>query len=151
MSENINFIPANELPVAEGDEVFVLCVENGELKLKPVAKADDNSNYDIVIRVTYGYNTDEEDVYVENYEIVSGSYDALIQKIDASMQNLNPDMWPVALIIEDGIGWDNRVIKGIWADVVYWYKYSDEQAYFGFYGDDASFYLLEDNTIVNSI
>lgn len=35
MSEKINFIPANELPVAEGDEVFVLCVENNELKQKP--------------------------------------------------------------------------------------------------------------------
>lgn len=35
MSENINFIPANELPVAEGDEVSVLCVENGEMKQKP--------------------------------------------------------------------------------------------------------------------
>lgn len=34
MSENINFIPANELPEAEGDEVSVLCVENGELKQK---------------------------------------------------------------------------------------------------------------------
>lgn len=34
MSENINFIPATELPEAEGDEVSVLCVENGELKQK---------------------------------------------------------------------------------------------------------------------
>lgn len=32
MSENINFIPANDLPVAEGDEVSVLCLENGEMK-----------------------------------------------------------------------------------------------------------------------
>ena len=35
MSEKINFIPVNELPVAEGDEVSVLCVENNELKRKP--------------------------------------------------------------------------------------------------------------------
>lgn len=34
MSENINFIPANQLPEAEGDEVSVLCVEGGELKQK---------------------------------------------------------------------------------------------------------------------
>ena len=33
--EKINFIPANELPVAEGDEVSVLCLENGEMKQKP--------------------------------------------------------------------------------------------------------------------
>lgn len=37
MSEKINFIPANELPVAEGDEVSVLCLEDGELKQKPGA------------------------------------------------------------------------------------------------------------------
>lgn len=34
MSEKIEFIPAKDLPVAEGDEVDVLCVENGELKRK---------------------------------------------------------------------------------------------------------------------
>lgn len=34
MSENINFIPASELPLAEAKEVDVLCVENGELKRK---------------------------------------------------------------------------------------------------------------------
>lgn len=31
---SIEFIPAKDLPVAEGDEVDVLCVENGELKRK---------------------------------------------------------------------------------------------------------------------
>ena len=34
MAENINLIPANELPEAIGEEVSVLCVENGELKQK---------------------------------------------------------------------------------------------------------------------
>lgn len=34
MSEKIEFIPAKDLPVAEGDEVDVLCMENGELKRK---------------------------------------------------------------------------------------------------------------------
>lgn len=43
MSENINFIPANELPVAEGDEVSVLCVEGGELKQKPGASLGGSS------------------------------------------------------------------------------------------------------------
>lgn len=37
MAENIEFIPANELPEANGDEVSVLCLENGELKQKPGA------------------------------------------------------------------------------------------------------------------
>lgn len=34
MSENINFIPAAELPITAAKEVDVLCVENGELKRK---------------------------------------------------------------------------------------------------------------------
>lgn len=37
MAENINFIPATDLPEAIGDEVSVLCLENGELKQKPGA------------------------------------------------------------------------------------------------------------------
>lgn len=37
MSEKINFIPANELPVAEGDDVSYLCLEDGEMKRKPGA------------------------------------------------------------------------------------------------------------------
>lgn len=36
MIENINFIPATELPEAIGDEVSVLCLESGALKQKPV-------------------------------------------------------------------------------------------------------------------
>ena len=34
MTENINFIPATELPEATGEEVSVLCLENGEMKQK---------------------------------------------------------------------------------------------------------------------
>ena len=34
MANNIELIPASELPVAEGAEIDVLCIENGELKRK---------------------------------------------------------------------------------------------------------------------
>ena len=34
MAENINFISATELPEATGEEVSVLCLENGEMKQK---------------------------------------------------------------------------------------------------------------------
>ena len=37
MAENINFISAAELPEATGEEVSVLCLENGEMKQKPGA------------------------------------------------------------------------------------------------------------------
>ena len=35
MAENINFISAAELPEATGEEISVLCLENGEMKQKP--------------------------------------------------------------------------------------------------------------------
>lgn len=35
MTENINFISATELPEATGEEVSVLCLENGAMKQKP--------------------------------------------------------------------------------------------------------------------
>ena len=38
MAENINLIPAAELPLTEAEEVEVLCVDNGELKRKAAAK-----------------------------------------------------------------------------------------------------------------
>lgn len=37
MAENINFISAAELPEATGEEVSVLCLENGAMKQKPGA------------------------------------------------------------------------------------------------------------------
>ena len=37
MAEIINFISAAELPEATGEEVSVLCLENGEMKQKPGA------------------------------------------------------------------------------------------------------------------
>ena len=38
MAENINFISAAELPEATGEEVSVLCLENGEMKQKSGAR-----------------------------------------------------------------------------------------------------------------
>ena len=35
MAENINFISATELPEATGEEISVLCLENGAMKQKP--------------------------------------------------------------------------------------------------------------------
>lgn len=47
MSENINLIPVTELPVAEGNGVEVLCIENGELKKKTT-----ENEYDLDIVIT---------------------------------------------------------------------------------------------------
>lgn len=137
MSENINFIPANELPVAEGDEVSVLCLENGELKLKPVTN---RTNYDIVIRITLSYNEDDN-VATASANIVSGSFDAVVQKLDAGVI-------PECLVIESGMLRNNREIKSVCETNVCWYKHpGDEMPCIGFYGDDLYYYLYEDGTV----
>lgn len=93
MAENINFISANELPVAEGDEVSVLCLENGELKQK-AASGLGGTVYDIVVRITGAWDADNGEITVTG-EILSGSYDAVLEKLDAGIM-------PVALITERG-------------------------------------------------
>lgn len=71
MSENINFIPATELPEATGDEVSVLCVENGSLKQKPGAIFGDEV-CDMKIRYNFTDNS---------YKLVQGTYDKVVHKI----------------------------------------------------------------------
>ena len=107
MSENINFIPATELPEAEGDEVSVLCVENGELKQKAASGlgGGGSTNYDIVVRMVTSYN--EEEGYVEaTGEIVSGSFDAVVQKLDAGIM-------PIGLCIRTGMDEGNVELKSV--------------------------------------
>ena len=137
MSENINFIPANELPVAEGDEVSVLCLENGELKLKPVTN---RTNYDIVVRIVTSYD-EENDEVTATANIVSGSFDAVVQKLDAGVI-------PECLVIESGMLRNNREFKSVCETNVCWYKYPvDEMPCIGFYGDGLYYYLYEDGTV----
>jgi len=45
MSENINLIPAAQLPLTEAKEVEVLCVDNGELKRKAAANLGGGGGY----------------------------------------------------------------------------------------------------------
>lgn len=105
MSENTNFIPATELPEAEGDEVSVLCVENGELKQKAASGLGGNTNYDIVVRITRTYNSEEDEEYATG-EIISGSFDEVVNKLDAGIE-------PTGLCIECGTIWGNREIKSV--------------------------------------
>lgn len=52
MADNINLIPAAELPTTEADEVDVLCVENGEIKRKPAANLSGGGGGGYVIKAT---------------------------------------------------------------------------------------------------
>ena len=75
MAENINFIPATELPNTYADEVDVLCVENGEMKRKTGTSL--GGSFDAVIDMaTWGdYRT---------CTFVKGSYDTIMKKISKS-------------------------------------------------------------------
>jgi hypothetical protein len=57
MADNINFIPANELPEATSEEVSVLCVEDNELKLKkhtPVAELPEATSEEVSVLCVEG-------------------------------------------------------------------------------------------------
>ena len=72
MAENINFISANALPNTEADEVNVLCVENGEMKLKRGDKLG-GKEYDMRIRYNFTDNT---------YALIDGTYQQVVSKIN---------------------------------------------------------------------
>lgn len=78
--ENREFISAADLPVAEGDEVSVLCLENGEMKQKPGASLSGGSTkWDAVIDIVGGTGVNVAD----SLTLTSGSYDAVKAKIEA--------------------------------------------------------------------
>ena len=76
--EKINFIPANELPVAESDEVSVLCLENGEMKQKPANMGGEEWDAIILIDWAWGYPTS-----LHYPEFETGSIDAIMAKLNA--------------------------------------------------------------------
>lgn len=77
MSENINFIPATELPVAEGEEVSVLCLENGEMKQKPASGLGGGEKADMVIALTAPFDSAPPTADTTTITIESGSLEAV--------------------------------------------------------------------------
>lgn len=80
--ENREFISAANLPVAEGEEVSVLCLENGEMKQKPGASLG-GEKADLVIALTAPAaiataTSDNTSVTIE-----SGSLDAVAEALRA--------------------------------------------------------------------
>jgi hypothetical protein len=136
---NIEFIPANELPTTEANEVDVLCVENGELKLKAGASlGGGDAEYDLILRVVGGYDEEAGNQTVIEYEVIQGSYDAVKQKIDNAIE-------PKVLIsgeFRDG----DYIEKVVYETRAFWYSITSE-GYEALDFDDY-FDLLPDNTVV---
>lgn len=104
MAEKIEFIPANELPVAEGDEVSVLCLENGEMKQKPGASlGGSGAEPDMVLTITE-LDPLSLEVTADNLEIVSGSIEDLCNK-------LREDKKPIVKMIHSCINETNIVLS----------------------------------------
>lgn len=80
MAKNINFISATELPEATGEEVSVLCLENGEMKQKPANGLGGGEKPDMVITVNVMPNIQ---VSNGNYTITEGGVDAVFAAIRA--------------------------------------------------------------------
>ena len=143
MSENINFIPANKLPEAENYNVSVLCVENGELKQKAASGLSGDTNYDIAVHVIVTRAEEGEDVYMSaTCEILSGSYDAVIQKLDAGIM-------PVGLCIEESINWEgNCSYKYVEEFLPVWFNRPREFGEYILIQCGYAFLLLPDGTVI---
>ncbi len=89
---SIEFISAKDLPTTEAEEVDVLCVEGGELKRKAGASLGGNTEYDLSIRLrSTGF---EDGNLIIECELLSGSYDAVYEKITSGVA-------PKVIAIED--------------------------------------------------
>lgn len=82
MVENKEFISASDLPEAEGEEVSVLCLENGEMKQKPANGLGGGEKADMIITVTMS-GIHNINVTADNFAITSGSGEAVIAAIRA--------------------------------------------------------------------
>lgn len=140
--ENINFIPATQLPEAEGDEVSVLCLENGQMKQKPASGL--GGGYDMKVRIWFEF--DAENGVMSKAELLEGDYATALEKI-------NNDRPAVALVIEDGAGEglpdDWTPYKTVAESVLIWEKNPDsgEEVLFG-YGMRGEFAILPDNSVM---
>lgn len=142
MSENIEFIPAKDLPEATSNEVSVVCLENGELKQKPGASLG-GASYDMKVRIWFEFDGEN---LMSKGEVLEGAYATTLEK-------LNNDLPAVALVIEDGNG---EGMPDDWIPYKYvvethlvWEKSPDyaEGAFFGSVRE-GMFVILPDNTVI---
>lgn len=109
MAENIEFIPANELPVAEGDEVSVLCLENGEMKQKPGASLGGGEKADMVIALTAPSILKTQTADNTAVTIESGNLEAVVEALRAGRP---PVVKCKRFYITDGFDTSFPVVEG---------------------------------------
>ena len=83
MAKNINFISAAELPEATGEEVSVLCLENGEMKQKSGASFGGAETPDMVLTVS---DTVGAKITSSNVTVTRGSVSAVFDAARAGRQ-----------------------------------------------------------------
>lgn len=73
MAENIEFIAAKDLPITEAKEVNVLCVDNGELKLKEAANLGGSSGGYVIkeLQISNMNGSGLQVIVTENYDKIA--------------------------------------------------------------------------------
>ena len=84
MSKNIEFIAANDLPESTGDEVSVLCLENGELKQKSSCNLG-GITHDLVIAIGAALRSNPAELTASQVSIESGSLYAVNTALDSGV------------------------------------------------------------------
>lgn len=134
--EDINFIPANELPVAVGDKVDVLCLEDGALKQKPASGL--GGNYDFVVKLHFV----DDSVVVELVSSITH---------DEAFQKLKDGMELKAFIHEDGTNlppaYREDMNEWLWNGEANGAFYVEDGGSIYFEGYNLGFTILPDNII----
>lgn len=82
MAENIEFIAAKDLPEATGDEVSVLCLEDGKMKQKPGASLG-GEKPDLVLKVVAPLVWEAPTADTLTVDVESGSLDAVAAALES--------------------------------------------------------------------
>lgn len=112
MSENIEFISAKDLPEATGEEVSVICLENGEMKQKPGASLG-GGEWDIVLDCGTVENADPSTINWDVMSVPEDAYDIALNKLRSGKRLLilltwvvgdeNGDLYPTQVVMNGAV------------------------------------------------
>lgn len=150
MSENIEFIPAKDLPEATGNEVSVVCLENGELKQKPGASLGGGS-YDMKVRIWVEWAEGDNGTHPElKLELLEGDYESALAKINKFEPVIVRTVQDMALedVPDDTV--DNMDIfqrKATSDSYAQWVRNPDGEEFLYVHDLEMGFIIFPDNTV----
>lgn len=141
MSGNINFIPATELPEAVGNDVSVICLENGELKQKPGASI---GGVPLLCRtytaedIVLGESTSSGEAFIVDEEIVRAVFQSINNKtkmpiICCMPSGSNKVYFPTPLKLEFGTSLDSQAFSFAITGYGSWYIFDTYENAYAYY------------------